>query len=198
VKIIDQNQFNLRKSASQLHIVIFFSRILVSFVFVTLLLSCGVQRKYVVIRESEISYVPLTTDNIIPITDSELQASSFLGFAYSLIKSHRYDTLDWEIDTAIKNGTAKEDVYLSKVLLCISKGSYQMAANYLNMISTEYPLLQELLSTDMSFELQRKNFPDKPNDKFFEKYQLLVDKYPKNENLKMIVRTRLRYIQHKY
>ena len=161
------------------------------------LLSCGTPTKYFVKSESDLSKIDFEQNvlNYIPLLDNDLKKSAVLDSTYKLLVLRKYSKLNKYL-SKIKPET--QDFYLAKTLYFVSKTEYQEAVNYLRKINQErYPIIQELLFIDLSYELAKIN-GTKIYKHFLQNYQELIDKYPDNEYLKKIVALRIRYIRYNY
>jgi hypothetical protein len=156
------------------------------------------QKQYVVEKTTEIANLDSRTErtNYIPISEHDLKESEFLDSACDLIKAKKYNALQERVDRKLLKGDHASDVYLVKTLLLISQRDYTSAIRLLPMFKDAYPKLEELLTIDLRIEIERKNSPKNPVNKFFTEYQALADKYSDDKILKNIIVIRLRFLQY--
>lgn len=160
------------------------------------LISCT-QTKYFVKSENDLSKIDLEQNilNYIPLMNKDMDSSKILDSTYKLLSIKKYSKL---YNYLSKNQSDSPDYFLAKTLYHISKTEYQDAADNLRKINDgTYDLLKQLLSIDLSYELAKIK-GSKDFKKFLHDYQMLIDKYPDNEQLKRIVSLRIRYIRYNY
>ena len=160
------------------------------------LMSCT-QTKYFIKSEKDLSHIDWEQSiiNYIPITNIELEQSPVLDTTYNLIVLKKYSIL---INYLSSVQTKTPDYYLANTLYYISICEYQEALVNLKMITkNHHELIKELLSVDLNYEIEKINGSINYK-KFLNDYQVLIDKYPDNENLKKIIALRTRYIRYNY
>lgn len=156
--------------------------------------------KYITRKQSEMVHLDLDNaiTNYIPLPDSDINRSGILDSTYVLIAGKKYSKLNNYIRTLEKSGIQSSDLHLSRTLLLISKKDYANAAINLEKIRhSDYPLLKDLLSIDLEYELSKRNGTFHYNH-FLKSYQQLIDTYQQDTTLKKIVAIRLRYIRYNY
>lgn len=169
------------------------------FLLVVTLYNC-ISPKYITRKQSEIVMLDLdqSITNYIPIGDHELSRSKILDSSYVLIVGKKLPRLDKYLHSLEKSGIHSSDLYLSKTLLAITLKDYIAAAQSLKQTNdSDYPLLKQLLSIDLNYEIAKANGTFRYNV-FLKSYQELVDLYPDDDSLKKIVAVRLRYLRYNY
>lgn len=156
--------------------------------------------KYFTQKQSELVRLDLdhSITNYIPLDDQELGNSEILDSAYVLIVDKKLTKLEKYLHAVEKTVVHSSDLYLSKTLLAITRKDYRTAALSLKQVDeTEYPLLKNLLSIDVDYEIAHENGTFRYNE-FLKSYQQLIDSYPDDNTLKKIVAVRLRYLRYNY
>lgn len=162
-----------------------------------LVLSCSTP-KYILKTTSDLASMDLENSgiNYIPIKIEDLFKSRILDSTYYLISLKKYGALSKYIKTLEANNSS--DRALSQTLLLISKKKYSQAAISLKEVEDKnYPLLKELLSTDMDYELSRTT-GNQDYKSLLTRYQNVIDHFPDDIPLKKIVAIRLRYLRYNY
>lgn len=161
-------------------------------------LFCCTTPKYITKKQSEIVKLDLDNSitNYIPLADNDLKKSKILDSSYCLMANKKYSKLNKYINSLETSGNKSSDLYLSKTLLLIAKKDYINAANSLHLINnSDYILVRQLLSTDLSYEISKANKTVDYNA-LLKSYQDLIDSFPDDRPLKKIVAIRLRYLRY--